>query len=161
MLIALLAFAGAGCGFRPLYGAPDDGGVAARLSQISVAPIAERRGQLLRIELENRLYAGDQAGAKHYRLEVTTTESKTSLAVRRDATATRANLTVVASYRLFPDGEHEPLLSGSARSVNSYNILDSEFATLAAETDATRRAARDLAAEITARLAIFLRGSGA
>lgn len=159
-VLLLFILAAAGCGFRPLYDSAPGGDTAAALAQIMVPPIAERSGQLLRIELQNRFSRGGRVPEKRFTLRVTISESTGSVAVRRDATATRANLTINASYKLVRHSDNLVLLSGSARSVNSYNILESDFATLAAETDAKRRAARDLATEISSRLAIFLEDAG-
>jgi len=126
------------------------------LSEISVPPIPERLGQLLRIELTNRLTPNGPPRAPAYVLNVQVTESKQSLGVRKDATATRANLIITANFNLFDTQADENLLDGTVRSINSYNILDADFATLSAEADARRRAARDLATEIQSRLGIFL-----
>lgn len=155
-IVAVALAALAGCGFEPLYGEREAAAsVESLLEQVSVAPIADRTGQLLRIELTNRITPTTPPPAQ-YNLRVTLTEGKENLAVRRDATATRANLTITASYTLRPSGTNEVLTSGSIRSVNSYDILTSDFATLAAEADARRRATRDIADAIVDRLAIFL-----
>lgn len=146
-----------GCGFTPLYGQKQvDDSVSMAMQQISIPPIPERLGQLLRIELSKQLTPNGAPRAPDYVLTLTVAESKQDLAVRKDATATRANLIITASYILKNVQPEEVLLSGSVRSVNSYNILDADFATLSAEADARRRAARDLATEIRSRLGIFL-----
>jgi LPS-assembly lipoprotein len=153
--VAALALLGA-CGFEPLYGERgSDAPVGGLLEQVAVSPIADRTGQLLRIELTNRLTPTTPTESR-YNLEVTLSESQASLAVRRDATATRANLTISANYSLRRNGNAQILTSGSIRSVNSYDILTSDFATLAAEADARKRATRDIADAIVDRLAIFL-----
>ncbi len=145
------------CGFTPLHGQQQVGAdTTAALRQISVLPIAERLGQLLRIELTNQLTPTGPPRTPAYVLNVTVTETKQNLAVRKDATATRANLIITASFKLRQAGVDTPLLNSKVRSVNSYNILDADFATLSAESDARRRAARDLATEIRSRLGIFL-----
>jgi hypothetical protein len=46
-------------------------------------------------------------------------------------------------------------------SVASYNILTSDYATLAAQTDARKRATDALAEDISRRLAIYFAGPGA
>ena len=146
-----------GCGFQPLYGPQQIGadGVSP-LQQIAVSPIPERVGQLLRIELTKNLNPKGPPATPVYRLGVTVRESKQNLAVRKDATATRANLIIVATYTLSDAQSRQTLLKGSVRSINSYNILDADFATLSAEADARRRAARDLATEIQSRVGLFL-----
>jgi LPS-assembly lipoprotein len=156
LLIAALALIG-GCGFTPLHGQKQNGDDASSpLRQISVPPIPERLGQLLRIELTNQLTPNGAPRAPVYVLNVTLAEAKQNLAVRKDATATRANLIITATYTLKGVGVEETLLTGNVRSINSYNILDADFATLSAELDARRRATRDLATEIRSRLGIFL-----
>ena len=65
-------------------------------------------------------------------------------------------LVISAKFELTDAETEESLLSGTIRSINSYDILDSDFATLSAESDARRRAALDLATEIKSRLGIFL-----
>lgn len=146
-----------GCGFTPLHGNPQaNGSATAALRQIGVPPIPERLGQLLRIELTNQITPKGQPRTPLYVLEVKVKESKQALAVRKDATATRANLILSANFKLKTGKESESLFTGTVRSVNSYNVLDADFATLSAESDARRRAVRDLATEIRSRLGIFL-----
>ena len=147
----------AACGFQPLYGereqtaATDD-----LLKLVTVPPIADRVGQLVRIELTNRLTPTRPVPEPVYQLRVRLNESKSNLAVRKDSTATRANLTVTATYELLRLSDQARLTDGSVRSVNSYDIVNSDFATLSAEQDARRRAAIDVADGIVDRLAIFL-----
>ncbi len=154
LLFGLLGLAA--CGFEPLYGDQDQG-VATEdlLSRVSVLPIADRLGQIVRIELTNRL-TPRPALEPLFVVDVRLTQSKQGLAVRRDASATRANLILSASFELTPVGGGDPLMSGEIRSSNGYDILKSDFATLAAETDARRRGARDIADAIVDRLAIYL-----
>lgn len=154
-LIALLLGLAA-CGFEPLYGEQDHGAATEELlSRVTVPPIADRLGQLVRIELTNRL-TPRPAPEPLYAVAVQLTESKQGLAVRRDASATRANLIINANFELTALGGSEKLLSGQIRSTNGYDILTSDFATLAAEKDARRRAARDIADAIVDRLSIYL-----
>ncbi len=144
------------CGFEPLYGTQENGTATEDLlSRVSVSPIADRPGQLVRIELTNRL-TPRPAPTPLYVLSVVLNESKQDLAVRRDASATRANLIITANFTLTAIGSEGTLLSGNIRSSNGYDILTSDFATLAAENDARRRGARDIADGIIDRLAIFL-----
>ena len=59
------------------------------------------------------------------------------------------------SYFLTDNGSGEVLAEGGVRSVNNYNISDSEFARLAAEEDAKERAAREVSDEIKIRLSLY------
>jgi hypothetical protein len=67
---------------------------------------------------------------------------------------------VSASYTLSSVATGQALYSGSERSVNSFNIVDSDFATLSAEKDALDRAAREISDAIRIRIGIFF-GAGA
>ena len=145
------------CGFEPLYGENQDGFSTDELLQfIQVSPIEDRTGQLLRIELSNRLTPTRPIPEPIYALLVTLNESKAGLAVKKDASTTRANLTITAQFQLVEIGSGEVLTQGTVRSVNSYDILLSDFATLAAEADARERGTRDLSDGIVDRISIYL-----
>ena len=156
VLLLALAAAAAGCGFRPLYG-ESTAGSAQTLAQIEIMQIADRRGQMLRNLLLDRLTPTGQPRQPAYALGVTLDETRQELAIRRDESATRANLTITAHFVL--RALREPQLgvySGTARAVNGFNVLRSEFATLSAENAARERALRILSEEIRIRIAMAL-----
>ena len=148
------------CGFQPVYSEQRNAS-AATLASIAIAPIEDRRGQQLRNLLKARLSPKGPADRALYRLTVKLTEAKAELALRKDERATRANMTVSASFTLTdlraPTVKDRRQFVRSAQVVRSYNILDSTFATLAAENDARSRAISEIAEEIRVRLAIWLR----
>lgn len=147
----------AACGFEPLYGEREQSIPTENLlNRVEVPPIKDRVGQLVRIELTNRMTPTRPVPTPAFTLVVGLSESKASLAVEKDSSATRANLTISATFRLNRNGDGAELVTGSVRSVNSYDILLSDFATLAAENDARKRGAKDVADGIVDRLAIFL-----
>ena len=74
--------------------------------------------------------------------------------------ATRAKLTLIADYFLTRDTDGKILAEGNVRSVNNYNISDSEFARVASERDATERAAREVSDEIKTRLSLYFSRRG-
>ena len=147
----------AACGFEPLYRENRNAlNTEELLEFVDVSPIADHTGQLVRIELANRLTPTRPVPDPRYRLEVELSESRTDLAIQRDASTTRANLTIRAGFRLLRIRDGKLLTDGTIRSVNSYDILLSDFATLAAESSARKRGAGDLAEGIVDRIAIFL-----
>jgi LPS-assembly lipoprotein len=155
LLVAAL-FGLSACGFEPLYGEQDNGAATEDLmSRVFVPPIADRLGQLVRIELTNRL-TPRPAQEPLYVVSVEVSEARQGLAVRRDDSATRANLILNAQFVLSRTSGGDPLLSGEIRSTNGFDILVSDFATLAAKKDARRRGARDIADGIVDRLSLFL-----
>jgi len=149
-----------GCGFRPLYASGGGSGEAV-LATVEVLRIKDRTGQQLRNLLIERLSPRGRAGRTDYSLAVTLQESKAELAIKKDETATRGNLTIRANFKLVAQRDpRRSTFSGSAISTNSYNILASDFATLSAERDARDRALRTIAEEIRLRVAAALRSPG-
>ena len=68
-----------------------------------------------------------------------------ALAIQLDNTATRVNLILGASFTLTRTSDGAVLYNSAIRRVVSYNIRSDPFATLIAEQDAERRAAREVA----------------
>jgi LPS-assembly lipoprotein len=156
LLLGTVALASA-CGFQPLYGRPADGGPSATdsFAQIRIAPLPDRIGQRMHNMLRDRLNPQGQPSAPDYQLEVRLREVIHELGIRKDETATRANLRLTANFTLSDARTGARLLSGESRSVNSYNILQSQFATLFSEDDARERSLRELSDDIRTRLGVY------
>lgn len=155
--LALTGVMVSACGYRPLYGqtsAQTNGHTVADLAAIEIKPIPNREGQMMRNALKRRLVVRPGAPVR-YALNVQLNENISVLAVDSGSFATRANLIMSASYSLEDVSDHKPLAHGSARSVASYNILTSDFATYAARQDARAKAIESLADDIRTRLAIY------
>lgn len=144
----------AACGFQPLHGKRDGGGSEA-LSAIYIAPIPDRPGQILHNELTSRINPGGRPRSPLYRLDVDLKVSRRDLGIRKDETATRSNLIFDANFIIRDAKTSKTLFQGRALNTNSYNILESRFATIASEADAVRRAARTLADNIRTRVSIY------
>ena len=149
-----------GCGFQPLYGPDSSGNVAAEFSKIRILPIKDRLGQQLRNRLLTALNSGGIPGNPSYILKTIATETTASLALRKSAFATRANLKVSTSFHLYSTIGNEEIYSGSSAITVSYNILDSDFATLSAEKDARKRAVRDVAEDMRLQLGAHFSQAG-
>ena len=144
-----------GCGFRPLYGDPSTGGSSAEFALIKVEPIKDRIGQLLRNHLRTAFNPKPRTQKPRYLLKTRVTESTSSIAVKKSAFATRANLKVTANFQLLNAATAKSIYSASRSITVSYNILDSEYATLAAEKDARIRAVRELSQDIRIQLGVY------
>jgi LPS-assembly lipoprotein len=153
---ALAVLALAGCGFQPLYGTR--GKVPAALAKVRIAQIADRAGQQLRNHLLLRISPDGPPRRPDYVLKVGLSESKRKLSVQQDDVATRVNLKIDADYRLERASDGTKVFTGTVSTTNSYNILESEFGTLKAETTARARGVRELSDSLTARLAVHLGG---
>lgn len=152
----------AGCGFRPMYlsggDAPGEANVGAALGDIAVAPIPDRVGQLVRNDLIYLLSRAGHDSNAAYRLNVQLTESISELAVESTGFATRANLRLDARYTLVDQAGGKSLVSGRARAVSSYNIVESSFSTLTAQNAARGRTAARIAEDIRSRLGAYFSG---
>ena len=146
-----------GCGFQPLYGSKSVGAVDEELKRVKIQVIADRIGQQTHNYLLDRLNRKGRPAKPLYLLEIRLTVTKSKLGVERDETATRAKLVLVADLQLSDINTKEVLLTRSARSSNSYNIVDSAVATRSAEADATDRAAREVSEDIRVMLSLYFR----
>lgn len=158
IVILALLLAVQACGFQPLYqhgtGSTSAG---SQLDTIRVHPIADRVGQELRNHLCDALTPNGQPSNPKWELSVTLSESIQKIAVLQTSFSTRANLNLTASYTLSSINEDEQTNhSGAVSTISSYNVLDSEYATLVAERDARSRAVQILSADIRRQLAIWL-----
>jgi len=156
--VSLVPLVGLGaCGFQPLYGSsgPSNDAVTDDLASVRVNPLRDRTGQQMHNFLRDRLNPQGQPVSPSYLLDVRLTETLSELGVRRDETATRANLRMDADFALRPVGAQSTLLTGRSSSTTSYDILNNPFATTVSEDDARERALREVADDIRTRLALF------
>lgn len=160
--LLLMALALSACGFQPLYGRGQDGAAspAAQMAAVRIAPLRDRIGQQLRNLLRDRLNPLGQPSNPAYDLQIILVETRQELGIRKDETATRANLIVSANFSLLEVGSGRVLLRGLTTSTNSYNILTSQFATTSTESNARKRALREVSDEIRTRLGIYFAGLG-
>ncbi len=145
------------CGFSPLYQKTTDRPSAGQaFGAILVKPIPDRTGQELRNHLYSVLTPKGSPSNPEWVLAVSLNESIEKISIEQTSFSTRANLKLNGSFTLTPTGDVEKeSFSGSVSAVSSYNILDSEYATLVAERDARSRAVIILGNEIRRQLAIW------
>lgn len=165
--LVILSLSLAGCGFQPLNSRntePSAGSASGQtnlnstlseLGAIRIAPLSDRPGQEMHNLLRDRLNPSGQPSAPKYELELRLTESIRELAFESDETATRADLSITADYRLRSVDTQRVLSSGRSRSISSYNILERQFASTISESDARSRTLRDIADDIRIRLGAY------
>jgi len=153
----LLAVLLAGCGFHPLYGGAN-GGMQATLSTIYVEPMPERLGYELRNKMIDLLDGPGTPSGALYRLKLSLTETTQGIALQNDATITRYNDNLKVTYSL-TDMTGKVITSGIETGLSAYNVLPSSananYGTLAAQQDADKRAAEDIAERIRLDLNVF------
>ena len=156
-LLAAMAFGLSACGFTPLYGGADSQALAPvdHMAAIRISPLPDRTGQQMHNLLRDRLNPVGQPRKPIYALDLRLSESRQELGIRKDETATRANLNLAVQFILSSIQTGQPLYNGKFNAVSSYNILTSPFATGFSEADARARALRELADGIRTRLGIY------
>lgn len=150
-----LALIASGCGFRPLYGRKARGAVDTELAQVKIGIIANREGQQLHNYLLDRINRKGRPASPDYLLSVDIDIEKVRQAFEPDESATRMKLVFTADFELREIATEKVLLRNFARSVSSYNIVDSAIATRSAELDTIDRAAKAVSEEIRMLLALY------
>ena len=163
LLVALaLCFPIAACGFAPVY----DGsalGVDGQLSDITITPIPERLGQLVRARLLERI---QETSDPTYRLDVLLETETFQFGLRGDdpdtgaigdAAATQEEVSLIARYKLIDVKKGETVLEESQTARSSFDLVLSDFAIVAQREDTTRRLALELVDRIERRLFMYLK----
>ena len=145
----------AGCGLRPMYAPGGEESSVPELALIRVETIPTRAGQILRNDLLDRLTPEGEPATPRYKLRVKVETRSVSLAIQPDASITRFNLLLKVRFELSDVATGEIIYRDKLRSVGSYNAVRSDFATLIAEQDTSRRSAVSASEEIVALLAVF------
>ena len=154
VLLATLVLAG--CGFQPMYADPARGRpVSEDMARIYVAAIPDRVGQLLRNDLLDRLNPMGQPAKNRYRLEVELRSSSPPTVLSTNELASRRNFTLNATYTLRSADGKQRFLRRRYTAVTSFDIVESEFATLTARDYAEELAARQVADAIQTQLALY------
>jgi len=158
LLVMAIPMALGGCGLHPIYAGGGSGEVAAGLRDVSVAPIPDKSGWLLRQALIDRL--GNATASAKYRLVIRLDDDISGFGARGDDSITRERRTLRARYQLVQTDKDLVLLDATASSDVGIDVTTSEYATIAAEQTALERMAVDLSDRITTRVALYLRRQG-
>lgn len=158
-LVGMLFTLGA-CGFHPLYGKGSGGttsmDAADQLALIKIESMPDRLGQEFRNALLDRLTPRGAPSRPQYFLRISATENIQELGIRKDETATRANFRLHVKYTLYDSMTRKPLFNSEQKTVGSYNILESDFATLSVEQDIRSRLIQKVSDSIKTSLAVHL-----
>ena len=143
------------CGYEPIYS--KNANTNKELLSISVQNIKNRPGQILRNTLLNQLNPERERVITKYRLIVEISESRTDLAHRKDMSSTRTDLEVTANYLLKDIKNGEILLKQEAKSISSFDVVESVYATLIAEKDVREKNLKVISNDIYTNLVIFFK----
>lgn len=152
-LLTGIALALSACGFQPLLGGTN---MAAQeqLERIRIGIIADRSGQILRNYLVDDLTPRGVRTPAAYQLQVRLSEPQREVAIRRDDSASRISYSASATFQLL-DAVGRPLFSGNSQSETTFEVTNSEFATLSGLTSARDRVLQEVSADIRLQLAEY------
>jgi LPS-assembly lipoprotein len=147
-----------GCGFKPLYGVSSGTDPSAALAGVSIPEPKARFTQLIRTNL---LSSMGQDGGGIYRLELSQTVSDSAVIRSKPGLNQRELLQVSVSYRLLETKTGKLLTHGSTFANVPFDRVNSEFANVQAQSNATQRAANQVADDIRTRVAVYFAGGPA
>ena len=153
----------ASCGFKPVYSGGTGKNASAELGAIAIPATSERTTQLVRNGLIEQFSNEGEVQSPRYILSLIVSESDSSVLVRRSTDIQRSNLALQVKYTLRATGSKAILNQGRTVSSASYNrvstafgnVQPSEFANISAESDARKKAAISISADISRRLAAY------
>lgn len=116
-------------------------------------PIAGKSGWLLSNALRDRLHGGN---TPRYRLDIKLDDQIIGLGVRRDDSVSRERRTLRARFQLVDLASGSVLLDAAAGSDAGIDVVNSEYATIAAENTALERLSGIVADQIVAQVATYV-----
>lgn len=155
LAILLLGIGLSACGFQPLYAIKNK--TPEHLAAVNIQRIVNEDGQKLHLLLEDRFYSLHPAihpALWDMSVELHTTTQQ--LGLTENDNATRIRMIIKATINLKKTGDSKATFTTTERSVASYNVLADQYATYAAEQDATDRNLHQLAELIENRVALYL-----
>lgn len=160
VLLVCAALSLAACGFEPMYAKSNDGGrqLATALPDIAIDNIPNRDGQYLRNLLMDQLYTHGRPAEAPYLLTFSPLEKDiVNLGIRKDATATRAQIQISSRMKLIERVTGKTVLTRDFRSVGAYNLLDNQFATLVSQQSITESLLQEMRDSTVTELSLFFR----
>jgi LPS-assembly lipoprotein len=144
------------CGFQPVYGthSGSDTQVVEQLNQIAIDNIPDRKGQILRNELIDRMYGKGRPAQPLYHLMVKLRVNEEDLGIQANATSSRSLLNMYGDYSL-QDMKGKEILHGMAHSISSFNTLVDEYGNLSAYNGAVERTVEEVGEQIVNRLSLY------
>lgn len=155
-LVLFLPLFAAGCGWQPLYAAPETGPADTELRAIHVDPISERIGQRLELALRRTFNPTGLDSPTRYELKTTLAVTRADLGIQAQGLATRSKVDGYATFVLSDSKTGKPLLKDTTHSFDTFDVEPNGYATVVNDNDARARVAEELSREIVARLTLFM-----
>jgi len=160
-LLFVLLMSLSACGFSPVYGDKELSGensqIRDSLNNIRLGALSNRQGQYLRNALIDRFYKDGYPASPLYQLNLSALSTrKTAFDITIESEATRYQLRMATTMTLRDIKTNTVLLKRNLYALSSYNVLESEFATRAAEESAEQAILDDLSRQIEQQLTLYL-----
>jgi LPS-assembly lipoprotein len=150
-----------GCGWAPLYANRAAGPADKELAAIKVAPIPERIGQTLALELRQWLNPNGEPVPSRYLLRTLLQTTRFDLGILSIGVGTRARFDAVANFTLIDIATGVPLFAATTHTGESFDILSNYYSDVVAEEAVRQRAAKEISRDIVTQLTAFLQRQAA
>lgn len=140
-----------------MYAGGGKGEVARALADVTISPIEGQSGWLVRNALVDRLGAGAASNGARYRLDVRLDDRVEGLGQLSNDAITRERRTLRARYQLIDTQNGEVVLDATAGSDAGFDVVNSEYAVIAAEQTALENLSQEVADQIVTRVSVRLR----
>ncbi len=152
--VSILCLAPSAC-LKPVapYQASDLQSAGDSLARIFVEPIAERRGQILRAELERRFNTSNRKKNKTHKLQIAMEVKKKERNFPRERIIGEVKVKTI--FKLTKNKADEVVLEGSFSERSDYTVLSEFLARRDAEEEAIRHVIERIAGEIALRARLY------
>lgn len=155
--IAFALLALAACGFTPMYGSGPKSATAG-LDRVKIAIIPDQSGVFLRNALIDNFYQDGYPSSPTHTLQIVKlSETEANLDITSDSETTRKQIRIRATMVLTDNVTGLPVAQRTLTAITSYNVLGSQFTTRVSENDAREAALNDLARQIEAQTALYIK----
>ena len=144
-----------GCGFTPVYKTITGDPLQKQFNLVTINTISGASGFHLRNHLINKIHPKGTTKPPLYELSVQLSSRTEPLLIQLDNTATRKNIKMDATFVLTNISTNTVLFSSSVSSVGSFNVVESDFATITAEKNSIKRASKEIANKMFDSLVVY------
>lgn len=157
-----ILFTMSSCAYQPIYGTKksqtgkaSETSASKGLSEIEIANIPDRVGQILRNDLIDRINYNGYSSETRYLLQIGLAESRSDLGLKRDGSSSLYVYKITANVTLSDKKTGKVLKRFTTSSESTVNVIREQFSILAASETGRKRALKLVADGIINRLSIY------
>ena len=149
IVLVMLSVYVSACGFTPVHGTRQQATFNNVSTMIQVSPVTGRFGQIFTTSLQDQLNPTRQPITPRYRLDTNLSIKESSIAIERDRTVTRYQISAIAHFTLTDTTTNSIIRTGTLKRENGYDRSDSEYATFISNREAANNAIEVLAKDVS------------